>query len=435
MPMVSPREPETDNIIRAFDLRGGEARGLGRINQLLQKSDKGQVYATASNIRVLLTHDEPIAGMFAFNEFIGHPMIVRAPPPPEDKVALLPGPYPRRVTETDKALVFDYILRNWCTKFTKAGLEDAILVASTSNRFHPVRDWLASLAWDGVPRLGKWLVKAFGADDTDYHNTVGAKVLIAAVRRVRQPGCKFDTLLILEGDQGIGKSRICRIIFGDEWFSDSMHPDLTSRDAPISLQGKWGIELAEIQHIIRNEVDATKAFLSRPVDSYRPVNGKSTIDVPRQSVMIGTTNTTDYLRDATGNRRYWPVRCAFADSDWIEQNRDQLWAEAAAREASGEVLWIDDAETKEKVETAQSDRLIEDVWCDPIDDFLEGKTETRVSDVLTVALNIPRHLQGRSQEMRVGGVLRMLGWKVKITKQGKKSVRLWTPAESQEAQP
>ena len=201
-------------------------------------------------------------------------------------------------------------------------------------------------------------------------------MLIAAVRRVWQPGCKYDELVVLEGDQGIGKSPAIKILFGADWFTDQIS-HLSSKDAAIDLRGKWCVELAEIEHIIRAEVETVKAFLSRAIDHYRPPYGRAAIDVPRQSVLIGTTNATEYLRDATGNRRVWPVKClsavgSGADLDWLRANRDQLWAEATQREANAETIWLDDVATNTVAIQAQAARLAEDPWQDKVRDYIQG---------------------------------------------------------------
>lgn len=427
MSMVAPREPDTDATILSFELRGGENKGIHRVLAGLIPNAKAP-FPTAANALMILANDPMLSGMLGFNEFIQSPAILRAPPVGQDGDKELPGPYPRMWEDTEVALILTYIQRIWCAKMNDKALQQAMLAHASQKRFHPVRDWLKSLKWDGTKRLDHWLEHVFKVPNDEYHHAVASKILIAAVRRVMQPGCKFDQLLILEGNQGLGKSRVCRLLFGDSWFSDSIHPDFSSRDAAISLRGKWGVELAEIQHLIKNEVEVIKAFLSRPVDTYRPVNGKAIIDVPRQSILIGTTNTTDYLRDTTGNRRIWPVQCKDCRIEWLEKNRDQLWAEAVQRENSVETLWIGEIETQTLVEAQQVDRMADDSWTDPILEYLTGRADARVSDVMN-NLGIPRAQQNRAQEMRVGGILRSLGWVSKQTRRGAAVVRVWHKPE------
>ena len=197
------------------------------------------------------------------------------------------------------------------------------------------------LQWDGKPRIDHWLVNTFDCDNTDYHRAVSAKFLIASVRRVMHPGCKFDHMMILEGFQGLGKSTVLRKLFGDDNFTDQIPDDLKSKDASMSLMGVWCLEFSEIDHLIRSEVEVIKAFLSRQIERFRPPYGRGFIDRPRQIVMVGTTNLDDYLKDSTGNRRFWPVSCKTASVEFIEANRDQLWAEAVYREKIKETIWLE----------------------------------------------------------------------------------------------
>jgi putative DNA primase/helicase len=308
--------------------------------------------------------------------------------------------------------------------------EAAMMVEASSRRFHPVRDWLATLKWDGIHTLDNWLTLAFGCPKDDYHAAVGAKALIAAVRRVRQPGCKFDCMLILEGDQGIGKSTACRTLFSDEWYSDYIVEDLGSKDAALALDGVWGLELAEIQQLIRNEVETVRSFLSRGKDHFRPPYGKSYVDRPRQGVLIGTTNADDYLRDTHGNRRFWPAKCRHADVKWIAEMRSQLWAEAAHREAQGETIFLPPNQITLAATAIQSDRMTDDVWTETVREWLFGRTEVRLPDILTSALNIPRERQGKREEMRVSAILRLDGWERHIGRtdgNAGKATRVWRP--------
>lgn len=405
---------------------GGQGRGAQRVRASLAKTEKGEPLNTLGNLLVILAHDPALTGMVGFNEFTSQPLLMRPPPPMDDDEAPLPGPYPRPWGVEDVALVLTHVQRNWIPKARTDAIEQAMLTEAAHRRFHPIRNWLASLKWDGKPRVDTWLCKAFGTPDDDYHRAIGSKFLIAAVRRIRHPGCKFDHMPVLEGDQGIGKSTACRTLFTDEWFSDAIPEELASRDAAMALLGVWVLEFSEIQHLIRNEVEVIKAFLSRAVDRYRPPYGKAYVDRPRQGVLIGTTNTNDYLRDSSGNRRIWPIRCQFADAEWIAANRVQLWAEAAAREAANEAIWLDDDNTRKEAAEHQADRMTDDSWTDPVAEWLAGRVEVRIADVLSSALSIPKDRQGKREQMRAGDVMRSLGWERQLVRQqGKAPARLW----------
>lgn len=379
----------------------------------LARNSSDTVLATVANAMVILANDPEIAGLLAYDAFRAEHLLMRAPPIPQAGASPMPGPYPRAPSAEDMSLLLAYFQRVWSSKFAAASVEAAAHAAAHQHAFHPVLDWLDALRWDGVPRLNHWLTNAFDAENNRYHRAVGAKFLIAAARRVRHPGCKFDTMLVLEGVQGLGKSRACEALFGPDWFSDSVPADLTSKDAAMALHGKWCLEFAEIESLIRAEVETIKAFLSRRVDRFRPPYGRAYIERPRQCVLIGTTNKDDYLRDDTGNRRIWPVRCRAASPDWIRVNRDQLWAEAAVREAAGETLWLDDDEVLVFAVSAQSERMAEDVWLIPVMDWLRILTtdEIRIADVLTGAVNVPRERQTIREQRRIGAILRALGWR------------------------
>lgn len=424
---MPPADP--DRGAKIVDLfahdKTGQNHGAHKVLQLVQRNDKGIILPTLANAMVILAHDPKLAETFGYNDFTSQPMLMAPPPPPEDGVPELPGPYPRAWGPEDVSLIMAFVQRIWCHRMTRQTIEDAMLAVAARRRYHPVRDWLDSLQYDGQERLNTWLHHAFGAPDDEYHAAVGAKMLIAAVRRVRQPGCKFDHMPVLEGRQGIGKSTAVRALFGADWHSDSMPPNLAERDAAMALLGVWCLELAEIEHLIRMEVETIKAFLSRAVDRYRPPYGKSFIDRPRQGILVGTTNSDDYLRDATGNRRIWPIRCTHSDVEWITDHREQIWAEAAAREASGESLWLDDADTRSAAAKAQEERMAEDAWVEPIRDWLGGREEVTMAEILTSALSLTKDRQDKRAQMRVATILQCDGWHRHLARRGGRPQRIW----------
>lgn len=409
----------------------GDARSRKNLRVILDCSDSGAPYKTIGNLILILRHDVNLAGLITLNEFTYTAELTRSPPMPEPGDKPLPGPYPRQWAMADEALILAYIQKSWMGQTKDTMLRPAMAAVAGMQGTHPVREWLGTLQWDGLPRLDTWLQKAFGASETDLNRDIGSKMLIAAVRRVRNPGCKFDFMVVLEGDQGIGKSTALSRLFTSDWFSDSLSSDLSQKDAAINLVGVWCMEIAEIDHLIRNSVETIKAFLARSSDKYRPPYGRSDVVRPRQGIIVGTTNSTTYLRDETGNRRFWPVSCAYVDLDWITDNRTQLWAEAAARESSGETIWIEEHEVRQEAIVVQQDRMLEDVWRDRVVRYVDMLRSVTTPEILETCLSIPTKDQGRAQQMRVASILTGLGWRTTTSKRDGVTVRHWKQAETQ----
>lgn len=403
----------------------------------LAKNENGAVFGTHANMALILKGDPLLRGIARRNEFTNSISITRPMPGLAAAHPTLPGPYPREMMEDDPIALLGYVQKVWCRAFRRQTVTEALMLEAQAARFHPVRDWLGTLKWDGVARLDGWLHAVFDCRQDDYHKAVAKSVLIAAVRRVRRPGCKFDTILILEGPQGILKSTALQVLFGAEWTMDDLHHDLGNKDAPISMAGKWCIELAEIGHVLRTGSETMKAFLSRGTDHFRPPFAAVARDVPRQSIFIGSTNNDDYLTDASGNRRYWPIKCLVgpgyerqaADLEWLRANRDQLWAEAAHREAAGEVIWLVDDSVTHRATIEQAARMSGDPWRERVLQYAEMAVgPVQIPHILTSELHVEIANQTKPMEMRISGILKAEGW---IRKQrrsqthGGRPVRLW----------
>ncbi len=369
-------------------------------------------YAIVGNAVIVLDNDPALIGMVAYDEFAHRLVMTRPPPIAHAAAAPLPGPYPRKISDADLTLIQGYIQRIQRLRIGEVVARQAIATVGETRRIHPVRDWLNGLVWDGVPRLHHWLTDAFGAPDDPYHAGVGTKVLVAAVRRIRLPGVKFDHVLVLEGPQGAGKSRACRELFSADWFTDDLAHDLASKDAQQGMAGKWGIELAELNVLIKSTNQAAKAFFSRQMDYFRPPYGRDFVERPRQCVFVGTTNEFDYLTDASGNRRYWPVRCEKAEVGWITDNREQLWAEAVRADDDDEPLWLDTGLLQTKARAHQAKRTTEDVWTGKTREWLRttARKHARIPDILEDCLKITSDKQEKRHEMRVATILRGEGW-------------------------
>ncbi len=331
------------------------------------------------------------------------------------KKDLIEGPddRPRRPMD-DKGynLLFRAINEKWGMNPSRDYLSMFIDTEAQSNKFHPVQDYLAGLKWDNERRIDSWLVDIGGAADTPYTRAVGAIVLTAAVRRVRHPGCKYDEIVILISPQGLDKSTALAVLaIHDDWFTDSLSLDADGKAVIESLGGKWIVEAAELKGMKGKDVEHLKALLSRQVDRGRMAYGHYVTEAPRQCVFFGTTNSDAFLQDTTGNRRFWPIRISKMDIARLRACRDQLWAEAAYREANGESIRLSPA-LYEAAALEQARRTVEDPWEGLIEKALGefDKGLILAADVWTI-LNIPPGQQQQSHGARVGDAMRNLGWR------------------------
>ncbi len=240
-------------------------------------------------------------------------------------------------------------------------MHDATAIIAHRHRVHPVKDYLEKLKWDGKPRINTWLKDYCAAKaEEPYLSEVSRKFLCAMVKRVFEPGCQMDYILVLEGNQGAFKSSAARALCGDKWFMDNL-PDLKDKDAMLNLQGKWLIELGELANVKRADYSQVKAYLSRRMDTVRPHYGRIQADVPRQSVFIGTVNEGQFLKDPTGNRRFWPVKVGICLAKKLERDRDQLFAEAMHFYlVEHEELFLSPEANGIAIEAQESKRVVDD---------------------------------------------------------------------------
>jgi predicted P-loop ATPase len=294
-----------------------------------------------------------------------------------------------------------------------------------------VRDYLAGLVWDGIPRLDTWLAIYAGAENTEINRQFGRLTLIAAVRRVRHPGTKFDAMVVLEGPEGRNKSTLFEVLANNpEWFSDDAPLNAEARETIERLRGKWIIEAADLSAVKRTDVERLKAFLARKKDTATLKFERETTTALRECIFVGTTNSSEYLQSKTGNRRFWPVRTGIIDIDALRRDRDQLWAEAAHLESTGasivlpEKLWAAAAEEQEMRRKA-------DLWEDEIKKWLDERRGTErpwvsPAEVAQAVLNLMlKDLDGTAQS-RVFEAMRLAGWSKDAGKKVR-GVRLWGP--------
>jgi predicted P-loop ATPase len=297
-----------------------------------------------------------------------------------------------------------------------------IVVRDTARRFsfHPVHDYLDRLEWDGESRINTWLTTYAGAEDTapdsseeqSYLEAVSSIFLIGAVRRVRQPGCKFDEMLVLEAPQGTLKSSALRVLCPDDnWFSDDLPLGVSAKEIIERTAGKWIIEATELHGYSNAQVDHLKGMMSRQVDGpVRLAYGRFSVEVPRQFLQIGTTNKlTEYLRDSTGARRFWPVRIKQFNVDALKRDRDQLWAEAAHREANNASIRLPERLWK-AAGIEQDARRMVDPWEEIFHERLDFTTDAMLVEDLWNALGDAGKFYKRNDAERIAQIMQRYGF-------------------------
>lgn len=331
----------------------------------LELNKRGEVVPTNHNFELILENDENLKGNLRFDEFKGRPWAGAGIPWRDSE-----GDW----TDQDDAALRGYVETSYRT-YHVGKLMDAETNVMHRHRFHPVREYLDSLTWDGEARLDTLLIDWVGADDNPYVRTVTRKALVGAVARIYNPGCKHDHMLVLIGDQGAGKSSILAKL-GGKWFSDSLRT-IDNKDAFLLLQGSWIIEMAEMSAVKKSEVESVKQYISKQTDIYREPYGRRAVEHPRQCAFFGTTNEDEFIRDPTGGRRFWGVKmdvhprkysCLW--DNFTEELRGQVWAEAVTRYRAGEKLFLEGDVAQMALEE-QELRTVESMKTTPIREYLE----------------------------------------------------------------
>ncbi len=391
----------------------------------LTRNKDGSIRASSGNGALILANAPEWRRCLEYDEMHERPVFSKSPPPVAGFEKI---PKPGPVKDHHTPLIAQRLELDHGFALTDANATSAVLAASRQSPFHPVRDYLDGLEWDGEARVRTWLIDLLGAKDTALHREVGLRWLISAVARIFKPGCKADHMLVFEGPQGIGKSTTLRILaVEDAWFRDSIE-SFEKKDARIALRGTWIVEVAELDAMNYARASAAKAFLTTTTDRYRPPYGRLEQEVPRRCVFAGSVNDHQWLRDDTGGRRYWPVEIpGRIDTDKLSRVRDQLWAEAVQLYRQDEPWHLVDEDAIQEAKTAQEARTVTDPWEDQIRTFVGGYTG-EIDELTTAAilqnLGIEPRDRKTSYAMRVGGVMLRLGYR-KNRKHGKP--RYWEP--------
>jgi predicted P-loop ATPase len=417
--------PVKDESLIFIDFPSVANAGLGIIPSWIEKCQKehGKPVNNLANVLIALRCDPMLSDAVAWDEMQQAPLLMKS----LSGAGSMPF-VPRTLTDFDVSRIQEALQLAGLKNVGREVVHCAVDQRAHERSFHPVRDYLKGLEWDGVERLCGWLTDYLGVEPTTYTAAIGQMFLIGMVARVFQPGCKVDHMLVLEGPQGAKKSSACAIL-GGEWFSDSL-PDVTAgKDVSQHLAGKWMIEIAEMSAMSKGETAHLKAFITRTVEKYRPPYARKEVSQARQCVFIGTTNNSTYLRDETGGRRFWPVKIGTIDVKALHNERDQLFAEAVKRYLAGD-KWHPDAQfEKQHIYPEQDDRFEPDAWEVPIREYLEMDKPAKVylHQIFEHALGIDVTGRDRAKLNRVTAILTRLNW-LRLKKDSKGNIPWGPPA-------
>lgn len=360
-----------DNLINEFEDETGNPKESNDDKNWIKKLEftkQGKILSNYLNTELVMLNDKNLKDKFGFNELSKREVIL--------------GDVPWRkynrleenITDNDDANLRIYLEKKYGLS-GKDKIWDSCNSISHKYKYHPIKNYLERLEWDGIKRLDTLLIDYFACDDNDYVRAVTRKTLLAAVTRIYEPGCHFDTMLTLKGNQGCGKSSFFRKL-SKGWFTDSLK-DIRNKDALEALQGVWIVEMGELTAMKKVDAETIKSFLSGTVDRFRMAYGRRTQDYPRQCIFVATTNESEFLRDKTGNRRFWivsgskskkPHKDVFSITDG---EIDQIWAETKVLYDSGtETIYLD-KELEEEAVLIQEQYMMEDPKTSTIYEYLD----------------------------------------------------------------
>jgi putative DNA primase/helicase len=378
---------------------------------------KGKKIApTVGNAVIMLAGSREWDGL-RFDKFRGEPSISNPPP----LVGFAP-PNPR-LDGYSAAFISHWLGRRRGVLVSEDQAYRAADYASKApgRSHHPVRDYLRKLSWDGTPRLDRFVSDYLAGKKNAYTSATWRCWMISAVARVMQPGCQVHHVPILEGDQGSGKSTAVRnLVPNPAWVNDSP-VKVGEKDGMDALRGHWIVEFAELESLSNRESSKVKQFITGSVDTFRKAYGKDTEKFPRQCVMIGTVNPEEgYLKDPTGNRRFWPIKTGprgTIKTDWIERDRDQLWAEAMVNYEDGKRWHFEDSDLIAMATDEQAMRTVVDPWEETVVAWIDSPIRAStvamgvtIPLVLVDALGVPTKDHSTPNSARVGTILRKLGF-------------------------
>lgn len=361
----------------------------------MQLTPKGQPLSNLHNAVAVLENDEQYKNRVWYDEFL------------QRIVTLNGSAKPREWHDADDIHTALHMQSNLgITKIGRDLVNQAVISTAHSHPRNCVRDWLDSLTHDGTSRMDQFFCDHMAVEPSDYVFAAARNFWLSMVARAYQPGCKVDNMIVLEGSQGVGKSTALQII-GGEWFAEQHESATNPKGFAEILQGKWIIEISEMDSFNRAEVNRVKQTVSCPSDRFRASYGRYAVDHPRTCIFVGTTNRDDWNRDETGARRFWPIACRGAiELEGIRASREQLFAEAVTRYKAGGTHW---EMPLDETRAQQEDRFQADPWLSNIAAIVKGETST-TSAFVAEKLGVPLERRDRATEMRIGSCLRFLRW-------------------------
>ncbi len=377
----------------------------------LARSDKGTLLPTLGNVHLILANHKAWQGVIAQDDFAGRVVKRKVPPFQQGELG--------EWSDMDDIRCVLWLSQSYGIAVRQDIVMSAVLLVADQHHYHDVREYLEGLVWDGTPRVRSWPTKYLHVADSEYVQLAGMKWMIAAVARVMQPGCKADNVLILEGKQGWGKSTALEVLAGKPWYTNSPIR-IGEKDTYAVMAGKWIIELAELDSLNKSDSSAAKSFFATETDRFRNFYGKRATDVHRQGVFAGSVNFDTYLKDESGNRRYWPIRVGGpVDIEALRRDRDQLWAEAVHLYRR-RVIWHVTEEERPLFEIEQTERYEGDVYEDKIARAIEYSSRTTMEEILADVLKLDTSKWTLPEQRRVGKALKSLGWVRKRESTGKR---------------
>ena len=424
-PTDTSRDPDRAEYVQRF---GGGGVHIPDWRAQLLVSDKGYLKpGSLHNLNLYLKHHDALRGVFVFNEFANNVTLARCPPWESEKEF-----DPHRLTDHDNTMATAF-LEGFGFQSDTGKVAKAIQTAARFNRFHPARDYFSKLQWDGVNRLEAWLSSYMKCQEPDeYLSIIGKKWLIAAVKRVFEPGCKFDSVLVIEGKQGSFKSTSLKKLatFGDdtkiEYFTDGVTiADIQTKDAVMKTQGCLIVELSELSGFGQKTDEEIKRWITLQFDDVRMPYAREIERLNRQFILAATTNKNDYLQDATGNRRYWPISInGKIDLAKIEEDKDQLWAEAVFLYQAKYPVYADDDE-EIIIQKEREKRMSHDPWSDSVNTAISALNDHfKTSDIMD-QMGLGLKEKDARTARRICSILRLQGFENRVTWHGGKTERVW----------